>query len=84
MMTEALPLSHVSFCLPMARGYCHITVTVSSFAMLDLDFDTAMTCQDLHLTVEMVAAWMQGMSLADGCKFSYYHTCASKLFLSSH
>ena len=84
MMTEALPLSHVSFCLSM--GYCHITVTVSSFAMLDLEFDPAMTCQDLLLTawVKMVANWMQGMSLADGCKFSYYHTCASKLFLSSH
>ena len=41
MMNKALPLSHVSFCLSL--GYCYITVTVSSFAMLDLEFDPAMS-----------------------------------------
>ena len=80
MMTKALPPSDLSFCLSM--GHCRITV--SSCAMLDLEFDPAMTRQDLQLTLEMVADWMQGMSLADRCKFSYYHTCASKLSLSSH
>ena len=72
MMTEALPLSDVSFCRSM--GHCHITVW--SFAILDLEFDPAMTCQDLHFTVEMVASWMQGMSLVDGRKFSLLpHLC---------